>query len=207
MTLYVQYGCGFSSAKNWRNFDASPALRFERLPLIGRVYTKNEQRFPSNVEYGDIIKGLPLTDSSCDGVYASHVLEHLSLADFRAALRNTYRILKPGGIFRLVVPDLETLARRYLESESPDASLEFMRATDLGKESRLRGIRLIVSQLGNSQHLWMWDYSSLENELSDAGFVGIRRCFFNDSSDKAFLEVEEESRFIDSVGIECGKKQ
>lgn len=53
----------------------------------------------------------------------------------------------------------------------------------------------------------MWDYPSLEHELSDAGFVEIRRCFLNDSSDKAFLEVEEESRFIDSVGMECRKNR
>ena len=57
---YVQYGCGWSAPKEWRNFDASLTLRFERLPLIGHLYTKNESRFPGNVEYGDIVKGLPI---------------------------------------------------------------------------------------------------------------------------------------------------
>lgn len=41
-------------------FDVSAALRFERLRLIGRLYTKNQSRFPKNVEYGDIVKGLPI---------------------------------------------------------------------------------------------------------------------------------------------------
>ncbi len=94
---YLQYGCGWSAPKGWRNFDASPTLRFERLPLIGRLYTRNSQRFPENVEYGDIVKGLPVAEESFHGVYCSHVLEHLSLADFRTALINTWRILKGGG--------------------------------------------------------------------------------------------------------------
>ena len=116
--LYVQYGCGCSAPGGWRNFDASPTLRFERLPLIGRLYTKNKSRFPANVAYGDIVKGLPIAPGSCDGVYCSHVLEHLSLDGFRTALRNTHGLLRPGGVFRLVVPDLEYYAKRYLSDPS-----------------------------------------------------------------------------------------
>jgi len=106
-SYYVQYGCGWSAPVGFRNFDASPTLRFERLPLLGKLYTKNNSRFPENVEYGDIVKGLPVPPTSCEAVYCSHVLEHLSLDDFRKALRNTHRILKSGGTFRLVVPDLD----------------------------------------------------------------------------------------------------
>src|SRR5262249_16855882 len=109
--LCVQYGCGTSTAEGWRNFDASPTLRFERIPVVGRLYSKNGARFPGNAEYGDIVKGLPIADGSCDAVYCSHVLEHLALDDLHVALANTLRIVKPGGVFRLVVPDLEVLAR------------------------------------------------------------------------------------------------
>ena len=42
---YVQYGCGFSAPEQWLNFDASPTLRFERLPIIGSLYTKNKSDF------------------------------------------------------------------------------------------------------------------------------------------------------------------
>lgn len=79
---YVQYGCGWSAPRGWRNFDASPTLRFERLPLIGRLYTRNASRFPENIEYGEIVKGLPVSSGSCNGVYCSHILEHLSLDDY-----------------------------------------------------------------------------------------------------------------------------
>ena len=70
---YVQYGCAWSAPESWRNFDASPTLKFERLPIIGRLYTKNESRFPENVEFGDIIAGLPVPDDFCKGVYCSHI--------------------------------------------------------------------------------------------------------------------------------------
>ena len=193
---YVQYGCGWSAPKEWRNFDASPTLRFERLRFIGHFYTKNESRFPENVEYGDIVKGLPIQAASCKAVYCSHILEHLSLKDFRIALRNTSEILRPSGIFRLVLPDLEYFAKRYIDNTSIEAALEFMTATSLGHESRSRGVKGLISVwLGNSQHLWMWDYKSIQAELESAGFVGIRRASFGDSFEPMFGKVEEIGRW------------
>ncbi|WP_295404163.1 methyltransferase domain-containing protein [uncultured Thiocystis sp.] len=204
---YVQYGCGWSSAPSkWRNFDASPTLRFERLPVIGRLYTKNELRFPSNVEYGDIVKGLSVAKDSCKGIYCSHVLEHLSLVDFRAALRNTFQILRSDGIFRFVLPDLEYLVKNYIENQKNNAALEFMRESFLGHESRARGAKgLVTTWLGNSQHLWMWDYKSIKPELEHAGFIEIRRAFFGDSLDSFFAAVEDKGRWENCLGVECRK--
>ena len=203
---YVQYGCGQSAPSGWRNFDNSPTLRVERLPLIGRLYTKNESRFPKNIEYGNIVKGLPVTPESCNGVYCSHVLEHLSLDGFRAALHNTHKILRLGGIFRLVLPDLEHSVKHYVANASNDAAPAFMRETGLGHEKRANGLRsFIVSWLGNSQHLWMWDYKSIEQELQHAGFVGIRRAFLGDSSDPMFRDVEDKGRWDNCLGVECKK--
>src|SRR5688500_17715951 len=90
---YVQFGCGFSAPPGWLNFDASPTLRFERLPLVGRLYVKNARRFPKNVRYGDVVKGLPIPRNHCHGIYASHVLEHLCLADLDSALQNVHSYL------------------------------------------------------------------------------------------------------------------
>lgn len=204
--LYVQYGCGWSAPQGWRNFDASPALRFERLPVVGRLYTKNGARFPEAVEYGDIVKGLPIEPGACDGIYCSHVLEHLALGDFRRALQNTYRLLKPGATFRLVLPDLHSSARRYLESTSPDAAVVFLRETALGEEVRPRSLKgFLANWLGNSRHLWMWDYKSMVEELKTAGFVNIRRAEFGDSRDSMFGTVEQKDRWDDCLGVECTK--
>lgn len=202
----VQYGCGFSSPASWRNFDASPTLRFERLPLIGGLYTKNERRFPENVEYGDIVKGLPVPDASCRLVYCSHILEHLALDDSRTALRNTYRILEKGGRFRLVLPDLTQLVEDYVHDPSEEAAISFIRETALGRERRNRTLKaFVVEWFGSGQHLWMWDYKSVSRELREAGFTEIRRAVFGDSEDPSFAEVEDEERWRGCLGVECTK--
>lgn len=203
---YVQFGCGYSAPSGWQNFDASPTLRFERLPLIGRLYTKNASRFPENVEYGDIVRGLPIASGSCDGIYCSHVLEHLSLEDVRIALHNTHEILRPRGIFRLVLPDLEYFINQYISNNQNDASFQFMKETSLGHEKRNSNLKeFIVHWLGNSQHLWMWDYKSIEPELENAGFVGVRKSAFGDCSDPKFREVEDKGRWDNCLGVECRK--
>jgi SAM-dependent methyltransferase len=208
--MHVQYGSGFSAPSGWTNFDASLTLRFERLPIIGRLYTKNAGRFPSNVRYGDVVSGLPIESDSCQGVYASHVLEHLSRQDIDEALAETYRILKPNGIFRLVVPDLELAAREYIQSvdeNSPTSADEFVwDKTMLGRRTKSRKLLgILYDGLNTSTHLWMWDFNSLSHLLARHHFADIRRASFNDCADKAFVAVEELDRFEGAVAIEAKK--
>lgn len=209
--LYVQYGCGHSAPKEWINFDSSPTLRIQKMPLLGQMLKRQLNTiFPENVRYGDIIKGLPIDENSCDGVYCSHTLEHLSLQDFRVALKNTYKILKKDGVFRCIVPDLEYSARKYIKSLDDGnslASVEFIGAnTLLGIEKRSRGLKgLLNSFFGNSHHLWMWDKKSMSEELRKSGFNQIRICSYNDCDDVMFKHVEEYSRFEYAVSIECIK--
>lgn len=210
MKRYVQYGCGLSAPVEWENYDVSPTLRIQKTPLLGKLLNKKlNTRFPGNVRYGDIVKGLPVKDNSCDGVYCSHTLEHLSLSDFRRAIANTLSILKPGGIFRCVVPDLEWLARTYieeLESGNATASIDFVGNTLLGVHYRPVSLKdFMISFFGNSHHLWMWDHRSLAYELKKTGFTDVRRCKFNDCVDEAFKKVEDEGRFSHAAAIEAKK--
>ena len=208
---YVQYGCGLTAPKEWVNFDVSPTLKIQKIPLIGFLLRKRlNTLFPLNVCKGDIVAGLPMNENSCDGLFCSHVLEHLSLDGFRQALQNSHKILKPGGIFRCVVPDLEFAARTYLadlENGNELSSIDFMgKNTSLGRPNRAKGIKEHIRDLlGNSRHLWMWDIKSLSAELKNAGFVAIRPCKFGDCEDKMFSYVEREDRFAHAVAVECGK--
>lgn len=209
--LYIQYGCGLSAPEKWKNYDTSPTLRIQKTPLIGMLLkSRLNTVFPDNVLYGDIVKGIPVSDNSCDGVYCSHVLEHLSLNDFRIALKNTYKILKPGGTFRCVVPDLEVIAKRYVDAvnqQKDTASLDFCgNGSLMGVTQRSKGIKsMLTSQFGNAHHLWMWDHYSLSAELKKAGFKDIRRAKFNDSEDSMFKLVEDPDRFESAVALECKK--
>ena len=84
--------------------------------------------------------------------------------------------------------------------------LWLMKHTMLGKEKRSRGgMEFFRELLGNSRHLWMWDYKSLARELNRVGFTNIRRAWFGDASDAAFRAVEEESRWESALGIESKK--
>ncbi len=214
--LFVQYGAGWSCPDGWMNFDASPTLRLERLPMLGGLMARlsgNGQPFPAGVRYGDILKGLGVPDGSVSGLYASHVLEHLSLADMWRALRNSFALLKPKGIFRLIVPDIHERARSYVaaaDKGDPQAIHAFLRSTYLGKESRPRGLAGAARDaLGNSAHLWMWDYAAMSAELKDAGFTSIRPAAPGDSGEPMFDRVEDVDRFFDGsiaeVAIHCEK--
>jgi hypothetical protein len=139
------------------------------------------------------------------------VLEHLSYEDAIRALRSSLALLRPGGTFRLVVPDLHARAARYLAaaaSGEPQAADSFLDGAGLGSRQRLRGARgLVRSLLGNSQHLWMWDERSMRSVLEAVGFVNIRRCRLGDNQDPMFAAVEQESRFFDGqspeLAMEC----
>ena len=205
---YVQFGCGLCAPTTWLNFDAGPAfwigknLAFLKPTLRKRGFPN----YPANIRYGDVIKGLPVGLESTTAAYSSHVLEHLTLKECRQTLRNIYSYLVPGGTFRAVVPDLESLARNYLASTDSEAAGRFMRESDLGVEERKGGVSGMLKRLfGRSAHLWMWDYKSMAQELRAAGFTDIRRAKFGDSPDPRFQEVEEFSRWENHLGVECRK--
>lgn len=203
---YVQFGCGLCAPATWRNFDAGPAFWLEKnLPFLrATLIRKGFPDYPPNIEYGDVTRGLPVAERSAQGVYCSHVLEHLALNEFRATLRNVFNYLKPGGMFRLVVPDLEQIARAYVASDRPDAALTFMREAHLGEAYKSRGLSDKAKSLfGRSSHLTMWDCKGMTAELEQAGFSRIRRAVCKDGADPQFLEVEDPGRWENCLGMEC----
>jgi predicted SAM-dependent methyltransferase len=70
----------------------------------------------SNVITHDLRQPLPFADARFAAVYSSHLLEHFSRPLAPVFLAECRRVLKPGGVLRIVVPDLETIARLYLEN-------------------------------------------------------------------------------------------
>ena len=86
-----------------------------------------------------------------------------------------------------------------------------MRITDLGIEAGQTISRRIISSLGGSRHLWMWDWHSTRSTLQKTGFVEIRRCQFGDCEDATFGAVEDPGRFrdaandIDELAVEARK--
>jgi predicted SAM-dependent methyltransferase len=106
----LNFGCGRTYHRDWTNLDTLPVS-------------------PEVIPH-DLRQAFPFDDAAFDAVYGSHVLEHLEPAAARRLLQECFRILRPGGIIRIVVPDLESIARLYV------SSLEG--AVDGDRESELR---------------------------------------------------------------------
>ena len=211
----LNIGCGLSAGPSWLNIDASYSLRLSHLPVIGKAAARllNAPAWPESVQYGDIVRGVKLSQSSCRLVFASHVLEHLSEQDFRLALENIYSYLCPGGIFRCIVPDLETYTKEYLRllsSSEPKVAAEansyFMRKANIGIQcSRSHFLGRLREAFANSRHQWMWDKPSLKNVLLKAGFQNVIFRKYGEWYDDRFREVEEEGRHRDSICAEAQK--
>jgi len=66
--MNVQYGCGLSAPAGWENFDSSPTLWLQRLPLVGRCFLGKQPNFPKEVRWGNIASGLPVGQNQADRV-------------------------------------------------------------------------------------------------------------------------------------------
>lgn len=184
----------------------------ERALLIGRLMkAAGHVKYASHIRYGDIVTGLPVAPGSVDGLYSSHVLEHIDRTSVSTALRNSLIMLRPGGLFRVVVPDLVPIAHRFLaevEAGDPHAADRFMRNCVLGEERPRVGLAgMARSALSHAGHKWMYDTRLFGNLLEEAGFRSVRPCSFNDSADPRFKEVEHKDRFgcegLDAIAFEA----
>ncbi len=92
--MRANLGCGSQICAGWTNIDIV--------------------RTGPGVVAHDLSTGIPLPDASCEVVYHSAVLEHLKRSDAHFFMRECVRVLQPGGILRVAVPDLEQLCRQYL---------------------------------------------------------------------------------------------
>ena len=67
------------------------------------------------INYYDIRRQLPFPDNSFNAANLYHVLEHLSPPEGKGFIAEIFRVLKPGGLCRISVPDLELIVREYLK--------------------------------------------------------------------------------------------
>src|SRR5437870_3607063 len=110
----INLGCGLVVAPGWINIDNSPNARLAKYPrfqwLAWKLGVLSDEHFaiqwPKSLLVRDLRKPLPFADCSIDYVYSSHVLEHLSLSHAQRLVSEIVRVLRRGGLVRLVVPDL-----------------------------------------------------------------------------------------------------
>lgn len=175
----VNLGSSLLVADGWVNIDCNlsalvagwprPALRGAyRLARISAELSEAEyidllerHRFIHyNLEYG-----IPLPDATVDYLFASHFLEHLSQRHGELLTHEAARVLRPGGVIRIAVPDLTACMVRDQTGD---------RGPALDAISDDRG-------LGHfARHRYMYDFPMLVDLLNRAGLGDVRRCEFRE---------------------------
>jgi predicted SAM-dependent methyltransferase len=174
----LHFGCGRNCLYGGINIDA--------YPVDGIDYVT------------DLRFGLPLADNSARYVFSEHVFEHFNRADIGSILSEILRVLKDGGTVRIIVPDLAFYCEKYTRGEVAQITIP-VPGTFTCAEA--------VNDVFNSHfHRFIYDFQTLKDEISDAGFVNIVKTRYG-SSEHVGLAVDSQfpSRSTGSLCVEATK--
>lgn len=198
----VNLGCGLTVAPGWVNIDGSLNAFVSALPGIfkkGAYLFSGARDYYSYGKYRNILDsnkfvlhnlayGVPLVDNCSDFVYSSHFLEHLAKDTGVFFIREVFRVLKPGGCVRIVVPDLEYAMGLYHNGSKIQMLDDFM----------------FVDQRGSNfaRHNYMYDFELLRKLLESIGFKDISKCEFKKGKTPDISELDNQpkvSLYVEAV--------
>ena len=157
--LKLHLGCGSKILKGWVNIDLKPR---EGVTVL---------RLPDGLKH--------FKDGSVRFIYASHIVEHL---DYRteapALVKECYRLLAPGGVWRIMVPGIERILRAYVTDDA-----EFFKGQAQRHPAwcttKLEHLMYALQQDG--RHKYGYDFETMSKLLSAGGFQTIIHSDFNKS--------------------------
>ena len=168
------------------------------LPLIPRRNKDMLDRYRDARAKGvfvrhDCRKKLPVPDATVDHILCSHFLEHVFPDEGQAILADFKRALKPGATMHIIVPDIEILARRYIEqcdAGSPTAADDLIQQSLLSKRDRGSWRFRVLEFSGGFGlgHRWMYDRNSMRARIEAQGFEMLEG---NDTPSRAFREGDD----------------
>ncbi len=179
MSLRVNIGCGQTPTEGWNNYDNSFAIRIAGIPIVSHLaskiglLSKSQAEFVnfarnSKIKWADATKHIPESDGSVEVLYSSHMLEHLDRRETAEFLKEARRVLIPGGIIRLALPNLKFHIENYLDNKDADIFIESILLTKEKPKSIIDKIKTFF--IGDRHHMWMYDGDSLCKLLSSSGF-------------------------------------
>jgi predicted SAM-dependent methyltransferase len=172
----LHLGCGQNHLKGWLNSD---------------MFALNR-----SILFLDVTKSFGLAGNSVDFAYCEHMIEHLHYDDARKMVAETYRVLKPGGVFRIVTPELRFLIDLYLR---PSDSLH-QKYIDYSSDQNCRyapakrAIFVVNNFVRDWGHRFIYDEETLIELLSNAGFGKPKRFSLNQSDYQDLCGLENEMR-------------
>jgi SAM-dependent methyltransferase len=195
----LQLGSFDHAPEGWLNTDITPHLFVARVPglpmLLHSAGALSDERYASHrsgafgsLRYLDLSRPFRFEDGTFEAVLATHVLEHLHPDVAERCLGETYRVLAPGGVLRVAVPDLDAMVGEY-DPADPD---KFLWGIYQG-----RGARAKLS----ARHWWHYNAGSLEALLRRTGFREVQRCAFREGRlpDVERVDTRPGSLFVEAV--------
>jgi predicted SAM-dependent methyltransferase len=210
----VHLGCGSFTPPGWINIDGSWNAWISKYPNIKKILKKirlipsqiTEANYDKDILVHDLRNPLPFQDNSVKAIYASHLLEHLYLMEAKSLLRECHRVLMKDGIIRMVVPDLKSVAEKYLSNEvqstsEPKADI-FNKNLFLRAEAPPAGnivYKLYTILKDFHLHKWMYDEDSLVYHLKEAGFLHVKKCNLHESLIEDIEVIEKAERVLNEA--------
>jgi SAM-dependent methyltransferase len=212
----LHLGCGINTPDGWINLDGAWNAWLAKHQIVCRML-KGLHALPVSLRdmrpdiiIHDVRKPLPFQDNSIHAIYASHLLEHLYLEEAKRLLKECFRILQPGGILRMVVPDLRAIILEYMGEKILSNSSDNMKAASpADRLNRRLAFRVsdpsangILYRIYNSikdfhSHKWMYVIMYFEQ----ADFVDVQQLGFHQSLIEGIEEIEESERVLDGAGV------
>ena len=179
MKYRINIGCGKTPTEGWINYDNSPSimlanslLKYFFAKIFGFLNKEQIENIKWNrknkIFFADAKKNIPLPNHSAECIYTSHMMEHLSKEESVSFLNEAFRVLEPGGILRVVVPDLKLAVNFYVQTQDADNFMEKMFLAPPPINTIKEKISLFFT--GYRQHQWMYDEKSLSKLIKKIGF-------------------------------------
>jgi predicted SAM-dependent methyltransferase len=200
----LNVGCGPVQPDGWINIDNSLRAKLasrlnwlDRLLVGLRVLPPTE--FNTRTWTTDIRNARPFRDNTAEAIYGGEVLEHFTRADGRRFLSECFRILRPGGVLRLRVPDNYRFWKNYVA----EFDRTYARPRDQWTRQHERWVEMFFRDICVSNprlksmghfHKWMYDEVSLTLAMQGVGFGDVERRGFHDSRicDVALVETRDD---------------
>ena len=216
----LHIGCGPGpQPAGWVHLDGSWNARFAKAPRLRELITRlglvperaARQFWQSDIVVANIRRRLPFPADSFDVVYSSHVLEHLYQVEANALLRECVRVLRRGGVLRIVVPDLKAMVVQYLNGpKTPRIPPEMLPADWLNEALHLRTSRpptgfvfhrIYLALTEFHTHKWMYDAESLAYRMNAVGLAEVAERPLWNSRIGNINEIENPGRLADGAGV------
>lgn len=146
----------------------------------------------------DLRYRLPLSTGSCCYIFSEHILEHFTREDGKMICEELFRLLKVGGVVRIIVPDAEKFWSAYQAK-----NLEWFQSMNNFGNTALEGVNSIYY---NHFHKCMYDYEFLRSILIKVGFVKvIRSSYLGSTHPDLLLERDDPVNRGCSLYVEATK--